>query len=228
MHRYPLDTLPDHPLLSALSSAALERMQLNSERVELDAGESLFDAGEDAHRFYMVISGQLKLYQLSASGQEKVVELLSPGQTLAEAVMFMTWKKYPVYCEALSRAEVAAFNIAVYLEMLGDSPETTLRLLGDLSMRLRARLADIEALAFHNATLRVVGYLLSLVPADAWGAAEVELPFAKKDVAARLSLQPETLSRVFSRLREQGLLCMEGGVAHLPDVEGLRVLTWKH
>ena len=176
----------------------------------------------------MVISGQLKLFQLSAAGQEKVVELLTPGQTFAEAVMFMTRKTYPVYCEALTRAEVVAFNATVYLELLADSPETSFRLLGDLSMRLRARLADIEALAFHNATLRVVGYLLSLVPADAWDAAEVELPFAKKDVAARLSLQPETLSRVFYRLREQGLLRMEGGIAQLPDLSGLRELTWKH
>lgn len=227
MHRYPLETLPDHPLLSSLSSAGLERVQLNSERIELDPGESLFEAGEDAYRFFMVLSGQLKLFQLSASGQENVVELLTPGQTFAEAVMFMTRKKYPVYCEALTRAEVAAFNSTAYLDLLGDSPETTFRLLGDLSMRLRTRLADIEALTFHNATLRVVGYLLSLVPADAWDAARVELPFAKKDVAARLSLQPETLSRVFAKLRSQGLMHMEGGVAHLSDLERLRELAWK-
>lgn len=227
MHRQPLEELPDHPLLAGLDPAQLERIALASERVELAAGETLFDAGEPASRFYVVLDGQLKLFQLSAAGQEKVVELLTPGRTFAEAVMFMPQRRYPVFCEALTDAAVCALNARVFLEILETTPETTLKLLAALSMKLRSRLADIEALAFQNATLRVVGYLLDLVPEGAGNAAEVELPFAKKNVAARLSLQPETLSRVFARLRERNLLVMEGGVARLPDLAALRELSWQ-
>ncbi len=227
MHRQPLDELPTHPLLTGLGAAQLERMALTSERVELAPGERLFDAGDEAGRFYVVLQGQLKLYQLSSAGQEKVVELLTPGRTFAEAVMFMPKRRYPVFCEALTDASVCALNARVFLDILRESPETTMRLLAGLSSKLRSRLADIEALAFQNATLRVVGYLLGLVPPDAGNAVEVELPFTKRNVAARLSLQPETLSRVFARLRKLGLLHMEGGVARLPDLDALRELSWK-
>jgi CRP-like cAMP-binding protein len=227
MHRFPLEDLPGHPLLAALDSGQADRMTRSSERLLLEAGETLFRVGDDANRFFMVEHGQLKLYRLSASGQEKVVELLTPGQTFAEAVMFMPRRRYPVNCEALTDCRVIALNSAVFLDMLEESPETTMRLLGALSIRLRNRLADIEALAIQNATLRVVSYLVGLAPADAGKDAAVELPFSKKNVALRLSLQPETLSRVFARLRKRGLLDVSGGVVRVPDMDALRRITWE-
>jgi CRP-like cAMP-binding protein len=227
MHRFPVESLPGHPLLAGLQADQLERIAQSSELLQLETGETLFRVGEDATRFYMVEHGQLKLYRLSAAGQEKVVELLTPGQTFAEAVMFMPRRRYPVSCEALSDCSVVALNSAVFLEMLEQSPETTMRLLAALSIRLRDRLADIEALAIQNATLRVVSYLVGLVPAGTGKAAAVELPFSKKNVASRLSLQPETLSRVFARLRERGLLEVSGGVVRVSDVEALRRITWE-
>jgi len=227
MHRFPVESLPGHPLLSALEPGQLERIAQASELLQLEAGETLFHLGDEAARFFMVEQGQLKLYRLSAAGQEKVVELLTPGQTFAEAVMFMPRRRFPVSCEALTDSSVFALNSAIFLEILGESPDTTMRLLAALSMRLRNRLADIEALSIQNATLRVVSYLLGLVPPDAGRAAAVELPFAKKNVALRLSLQPETLSRVFARLRERGLVDISGGVVRVPDVEALRRITWE-
>ena len=227
MHRFPVESLPEHPLLAGLRADQLERIAQASELLQLESGETLFRVGEDATRFFMVEHGQLKLYRLSAAGQEKVVELLTPGQTFAEAVMFMPRRRYPVSCEALSDCSVVALNSAVFLEMLEQSPETTMRLLAALSIRLRDRLADIEALAIQNATLRVVSYLVGLVPAGTGKAAAVELPFSKKNVASRLSLQPETLSRVFARLRERGLLEVSGGVVRVADVEALRRITWE-
>lgn len=226
MHRFPIETLPRHPLLSALEPAQLARIAQSSELLQLEAGETLFHLGDDATRFFMVEHGQLKLYRLSAGGQEKVIELLTPGQTFAEAVMFMPRRRYPVSCEALTDGSVVALNSTVFLDILNASPETTMRLLATLSIRLRDRLADIEALAIQNATLRVVSYLVGLVPAGAGKAAAVELPFSKKNVALRLSLQPETLSRVFARLRDRGLVDIAGGVVRVPDIEALRRITW--
>jgi CRP-like cAMP-binding protein len=227
MHRNPLFQLPDHPLLSALSAAELERVQQASEHVALLAGETLFNAGDEARRFFMVLEGHLKLYQLSPNGQEKVIELLTPGKTFAEAVMFMPKRRYPLFCEALSDSTVCALNADVFLDICDSSPGTTMRLLGALSIKLRTRLADIEALAFQNATLRVVGYLLDLVPPDAERSTQLELPAQKKDVAARLSLQPETFSRVLARLRAGGLVMESNGQLTLPDLPALRKLAWK-
>jgi CRP-like cAMP-binding protein len=226
MHRLTIEELPQHPLLSGLQEAQLERIAQASELLRLEAGETLFNQGDEATRFYMVERGQLKLFRLAASGHEKVVELLTPGRTFAEAAMFMSPRRFPVSCEALTDCTVVALNSIVFLAMLEESPQTTMRLLATLSMRLHDRLADIEALAFQNATLRVVSFLAGLVPPDAVDSAAVELPFSKKNVALRLSLQPETLSRVFARLRDSGLVEIVGGVIRVPNVEALRRMAW--
>ena len=227
MHRFPVEKMPPHPLLAGLEPGQLERIAQASELLQLETGETLFHLDDEATRFFMVEHGQLKLYRLSAAGQEKVIELLTPGQTFAEAVMFMPRRRYPVSCEALTDCSVVALNSTVFLGILEESPETTMRLLAALSIRLRDRLADIEALAIQNATLRVVSYLVGLVPPGTGKAAAVELPFSKKNVALRLSLQPETLSRVFARLRDRGLVDIEGGVVRVPDIEALQRIAWE-
>ncbi|KAA9131433.1 Crp/Fnr family transcriptional regulator [Marinihelvus fidelis] len=225
MRRQPLDKLPDHPLLSALSAEQLDRLLKGSERVEIDANETLFNMGETASRFYMVESGQVKIFRVSPNGQEKVLELMQSGRTFAEAAMFMENPRYPANCAALTHSQVVALNAGIFMDILSESPDTAIRLLAGMSMKLRARIADIESLAFQNATLRVVGFLLGLVPASQ-DISEIALPFSKKMIAARLSLQPETLSRVFAKLTSQGLLVVDGDTLYLPRLDDLRALTW--
>lgn len=225
MHRHPLESRPDHPLLSALSAEQLDRLVRGSERLELAANETLFNMGDPANRFFMVESGQVKIFRVSPNGQEKVIELMQPGQAFAEAAMFMKGQGYPANCATLTDSWIIALNARIFLDILAESPETGLRLMGSMSLKLRARLADIESLAFQNATLRVIGFLLSLVPNEG-EPDEITLPFSKKMIAARLSVQPETLSRVFAKLTKQQLLTVEGDVLKLTRLERLRQLAW--
>lgn len=225
MRRLPMESLPDHPLLAALTSAQLEQLAQGSERIELEANESLFAMGDPVRRFFVVESGQVKIFRISPHGQEKVIELMRPGHTFAEAAMFMSDRRYPANCTALAQTRLAALNSDIFLNILAESPQTGLRVMASLSMKLRARIADIESLAFQNATHRVIGFLLSLVPVGE-DIDQIALPFSKKMIAARVSVQPETLSRVFAKLTSQGLLRVDGDVLHLPRLAELRGLSW--
>ncbi|MCP4043959.1 MAG: cyclic nucleotide-binding domain-containing protein, partial [Gammaproteobacteria bacterium] len=55
----------------------------------LGKGDSLFTMGDPARSFFLMQKGQIKLYRLASSGQEKIIEIIRPGHTFAEAVMFM-------------------------------------------------------------------------------------------------------------------------------------------
>ena len=180
--------LPRHPLFETLDDGQRERMIRATELREYEPGEMLFRQGEAAERFFMMRRGQVKLFRVSPAGHEKIVELFAPPSTFAEAAMFMERRRYPVNAEAIAPSEVYAFSSSVYLDILRDSHDSCLRLLGDLSRRLKARLNDIDALALQNATLRVANYLLRLTPDDAGGQPVIDLPYSKKNIAARLSL----------------------------------------
>lgn len=214
--------LREHALFGALTDKQIERVQQHASTIELDAGEHLFEQGQRAERFFLVRSGQLKLYRLSPSGHEKVIEIARPGQTFAEAVMFMDITDYPVNAEAVSPTEVVAFSNKVFLSVIEESQETCLHMLGDMSARLRQLLAEIDALTLQNATLRLVNYLLYEVPEGADESAEINLPAPKNIIASRLSVQPETLSRILHNLSDAGLISVKGLNIKVHDIKGLR------
>lgn len=212
------------PLLAELDEKQLARMRDTRRQVSLKAGETLFHMGELSSNFFYVDSGAIKLFRLSPSGQEKIVEIIRAGQTFAEAVMFFTRPLFPVNAEALEPTVVTAFDSHAFLAMLRESPETCLRLLGTLSMRLHHRVNEIEALSLQNATLRVVNFLMNRLD-DADGAATrhvVELEAAKKIIAARLSVQPETFSRVLHALIDGNAIEVDGRRIIVKDEKALR------
>lgn len=176
------------PLLSELDDAQLDRMRDSRRSVELAAGETLFHMGDRSSHFYYLDAGAVKLFRISPAGQEKIVEIIRPGQTFAEAVMFFTRPLYPVNAQALEDSTLTAFDSGAFLEMLHESTETCLRLLGTLSVRLHQRVNEIDALSLQNSTLRVVNFLLARLPdaAEEAGHKIIELEAAKKDIAGQI------------------------------------------
>ncbi len=218
----PDEELRRLPVLAALSDEQLARVRRAARLVELAEGEHLFEHGQRAERFFMLREGRIKLYRLSPEGDEKVIEIIRPGQSFAEAVMFMEGKRYPVSAQALVRSELIAFDNAVFLQILRESVDTCFRVMAAMSMRLRARVNEIEALALQNATLRLVNYLLGELPEDAGDSAEIRLPAPKNVIASRLSVQPETLSRILHQLCDKGLITVQGRTITVHDVPALR------
>lgn len=93
-------------LLSRLSDEQLARVARHANHVRLDEGQMLFRQGDPAERFYLVIAGRLRLFRLSPDGGEKVIEIVAPGETFAEALMFLEAPRYPVCAAALDPVEL--------------------------------------------------------------------------------------------------------------------------
>jgi CRP/FNR family transcriptional regulator, dissimilatory nitrate respiration regulator len=215
--------LKSHPLMSGLSEDKLEKIRKTLKLVKLEAGECLFAQGDHADRFYQLRSGQIKLYRVSMEGNERVIEVIMPGQTFAEAILFMEERNYPVNSQALSNAELIAFDSDTFIKLLDASPETCFHLLADMSKRLHMRLNEIENLTLQNATFRLIHYLLQQISDDVEGnEAEFSLEVSKNIIASRLSIQPETFSRILKSLTKRELISVSGKTIHLLDIDGLR------
>lgn len=211
-------------LFDALSDEQFERVMKNAAVVKLAPKQALFSFRQAAERFYLVKSGQVKLFRVSADGDEKVVEIVQPGKTFAEAVMFMEKHMYPVDAEAIESTEVYSFDMNTFLDLLKDSRQTCFRLMASMSQRLHGLVEEINNLTLQNATYRLVNYLLDQLPEGAVEAPAIHLATPKSVIASRLSIQPETLSRTLARLAGQGLLEVHGSSITLHDIKGLRAL----
>ena len=209
-------------LFAGLDDAQLARVRQGMRQAHLNAGERLFDHGQRAEHFFLVYSGKIKLFRLSVDGNEKVIEIVQPGATFAEAVMFMEGRSYPVSAEALEASVVLSFDNKTFLQLLRESTETCFLLMADMSMRLHQRLNEIDALTLKNASVRLISYILQLVPREAEKSTAVELPAPKNVLASRLSIQPETFSRILHNLTQDNLIRVDGKTIHIDDLEKLR------
>ena len=218
------DALRGHYLFGALDEAQFARVTADAAPVELAEGQILFQRGEPARHFFVVLAGEVKLALQSRAGEEKVVERLGPGQSFAEALMFVEAPRYPLAAIALEPSRLIAIATADFLALLRSSPDTCLRLLADLSRRLHARIREIEELTLESATHRLVRHLLALAPAGAPGPATVTLEESRQLLASRLAIKPETLSRILRSLSDAGAIRIDGRQIELTDPVRLRAV----
>jgi len=209
-------------MFSRLSDGQLDRVARHAVRVHLDEGEMLFQQNDPANRFYMLLRGQIKLYRLGPSGNEKVIEIVTPFSTFAEALMFLDRPAYPVGAQALQPADVISIDAVDFARMLRESVDTCFMLMGDMSQRLRGLIREIDDLSLSSATCRVAGYLVTRSEPDGEG---FDLQVPKQTLASRLSVQPETFSRIVRHLSDQGILAVRGSRVEISDHERLRQIA---
>jgi len=206
-------------LFRQLTDEQLERVARRARMVRVSEGGPLFEQGDAAERFFLVLEGQVKLYRLSPSGNEKVIEVVTPGSTFAEALMFLDRPHFPVGAVALTDAVVISVDSKDFAQMLRSSVETCFLLLGDLSQRLRGLIREIDDLSLQSATSRVAGYFLKKAPPEK---EEFDLEVAKGVIASRLSVTPETFSRIVKKLHAEGAVTVSGSRIRIEDRQRLR------
>lgn len=213
-------------LFAEMAAPHLQTLVNGMQKIHLKAGDGLFRQGQPAERFFFLREGLVKLFRLSPEGDEKIIEIMRPGETFAEAVMFMGAQgRYPVNAEAVNESHLYAFEQKTFLNLLRESSDATFGLLGSMSRRLHMLVNQIESLTLQNATYRLVAYLLDEIPRDVKTSPEVQLTTPKGVIAARLAIQPETLSRILAKLRQGGQIEVHGNHITVRDVQALRNLV---
>lgn len=121
----------------------------------------IFFSGARLTGFYCVLIGQVKLTVSAPNGVEKVIELIRPGGSFGEALMFID-RPAPFSAQAIEQgATVLCIPKYVILGLVAESPDFVYRLLAGLSQRLHHLIMDLEAFSLQSSSQRVIGYLLA-------------------------------------------------------------------
>jgi CRP-like cAMP-binding protein len=218
--------LANLPLFKELAPAEIDRIASGTTEIHVPRGEILFNKGDPCTGFHLVIYGQVKLAFVTPMGSEKVIEILGPGMSFGEALMFME-KPYIVMAQALADSLILHVGKQVVFDELARDPTFARKMLAGLARRLHGLVADVEAYSLQSGTQRVIGYLLRQDTESGGGAQpyRVTLPTAKAIVASRLNLTPEHFSRILHELAGAGLLAVEGRDVVIQDVARLRSYT---
>lgn len=192
----------------------------------LEAAEQIYAAGSHMSQLLVVHTGQVKISRTNAAGREQLIRVLGPGDFIGEFA-FLTGRSPDHAAEAIVDTQLCVFRHADLGRLAEKHPSIGLRMLQGVSKRLADTEERLASVISGNVVSRLADYLLSLPgkrgPRDT---VEVELPLAKKDIAALMSTTPESLSRQLRKLTDAGVISqdMQGRVT-ITDVNALNDLS---
>jgi CRP-like cAMP-binding protein len=219
------------PMFSSLPLDALDILLAQSELQVRIRRSTLFEQDEPASVFYLVLDGWVKLFRMTAGGDEAIVGVFTCGDTIAE-VPCLAGGNYPVSGETVTDTRLLAVSTRGILELTRSNPEIGLAMLASTSSHFRKLVDQIEELKARTGPQRLAAFLVDLAP-TARGACTIALPYEKLLIAGRLGMKPESLSRAFQRLRSLGVRIRHstvavGDVARLAEFAGReRVLAFR-
>lgn len=199
-----------HPLFSGLSNQDAEKLVKDASPRDLKKGFSLFTQGEPVEYFYFIFDGWVKIFRESIDGNEAIIGVFSRGDTIVEAMAFIGGN-YPANAEIIENARVLSIRTTPFINYLKEKPEVSFSMLASLSRRMHLLVGEIESLKTQTASQRVCHFLHMQCKVTE-GADLISLPYDKTVISGRLGIQPESLSRIFSKLRKIGISTERGHV----------------
>jgi CRP-like cAMP-binding protein len=197
------DAIRAAPMFSALPEEALDVLLTHAQLLALPRRATLFEQNAPATTFYLVLDGWVKLFRMTAGGDEAVVGVFARGDCLAE-VPCLTGGAYPVSGETVTEARLLAVPTHGVVALTRASPQIGLAMLASTSLHLRGLVDQIEELKAYTGPQRLANFLVGLAPVSQ-GQCTIVLPYEKLLIAGRLGMKPESLSRAFRRLRAIGV-----------------------
>ncbi|PKO50232.1 MAG: Crp/Fnr family transcriptional regulator, partial [Betaproteobacteria bacterium HGW-Betaproteobacteria-20] len=143
--------LSEFYMFSELQPAQIERLVAGTRALDVPRGGTLFNRGDRAHGFYLLLEGQVKLGVISPQGDEKVIGLIQPGQSFGEAVLFLE-RSFPIYAQAILDAKVLLITRDTIFDILDNDVTVVRRMLAGISARNRQLVNDIESISLQNST----------------------------------------------------------------------------
>jgi CRP/FNR family transcriptional regulator, dissimilatory nitrate respiration regulator len=218
------DTMAQAPLFGGLSREDLAQIGGIAQQKNYKRGQAVFWDGDPGIGFYVVADGKVKIYKTSPDGKEQILHIYGPGHPFGEVPVF-SGNRFPANAQALEKSRLLFFPRKDFIQLIASHPSLALNMLAVLSMRLRQFTVQVENLSLKEVPARLASYLVYLSTEQA-GAAVVDLPISKGQLASLLGTIPETLSRIFNKMGQQHLISVEGsriGLLNLDALEDLAV-----
>ena len=207
-----------NPMFSGLSPEALKTITDHCPPKNYTKKSLLFQEGDRADHFFIVIDGLVKLFRCSLDGHEAVIGVFSKGQSFAECAMFMG-ATFPVSAEVVSSARLLRIEGSSMRRVVHDDPDIAFSMLASASRHLKMMVDQIEQMKVHTGPERVAEFLLGL-SSSSTGLVTVNLPFEKTLIANTLGMKPESFSRALAKLREVGVVT-NGDHIMIADISAL-------
>lgn len=202
--------------LSALNNIIDKRRGLNK-------GEILYKAGDPLLRLYAIKSGSLKIYSLSQAGDEQITGFSISGEIVGFDAIFE--KKHKSFAQALENTSICEIDYAQLSRALYRHQEMNMRFMRLMSQEISVKKELLMIISRETAPQRLASFLLHLSEAQTrrnLSPDVIKLTMTRYEIGNCISLSVETISRLFSRLHDAGIITVKGRYITILDQVLLR------
>jgi CRP/FNR family transcriptional regulator, dissimilatory nitrate respiration regulator len=210
------------PSFSGLGDSDIQEFKRIAVSRSFEKGDMIFLEGDKGNGFYVIVEGMVKVFKTSFGGKEQILHVLSSGEPFGEVAVF-AGQPFPANAMALTKSSMLFFPRGAFVALITRNPSLAMNMLAVLSMRLKQFTNQIESLALKEVPARLAGYLIYLSE-EQQNKDVVTLNISKGSLANFLGTIPETLSRIFAKMSDQGLIEVSGKDIRLMHYERIEEL----
>lgn len=206
-----------------LADAELAAFQKIRHSLQYDTRQAVFYEGHASLGLYLLCSGKVKLTRSSARGQRQIVRIPDGGE-LIEKHAFRDGALHEVTCETLERSQICLIEKKPYLALIQRHPKLAIKLIELLSREVGVQMDQLDQFTFKTARERLAGLLLELgerFGRKAEDGIRVGITLKREEVAEMAGVTVETVIRLLSAFRDEGLVSIDGKAMTLRHADRL-------
>lgn len=197
-------------LFSAVAPGVLETLARACSRRRMKRGEQVYRQGDTPRALYYVQSGYVRRAIASFEGDEKVIDVVGPGQECGLAELFGV-SPYGSFAEVVEPAVVLEIGKDALMRAMEEDRQLAMHILAAVSEGRAMLEKSVAAFFFQSGSRRLLDYLLREAgELDPQRDTEIDLPVSKSLIADLIGVSAETLSRAFRELSDAGLIAVRG------------------
>lgn len=218
-----IDELKKIPLFCDLNELQLKSLENACITKLYKSGTILFQEGEPGTILYFVVFGSVKIFTSNKNGEDKILSILSAGESFGE-LSLLDGRPRSATAQTVEDTQVISLSSASFRQLLKEHFDISLKVINQLSLRLRETNQQVHDLAYMDAKQRVIKHLLHIAKRN--GSREQQLIRFRinlnYDELSQLASVPKaTLFQVINELQNRRILKASGN-EFLLDLEQAR------
>ncbi|MGV7208376.1 fumarate/nitrate reduction transcriptional regulator Fnr [Oxalobacteraceae bacterium A2-2] len=210
-----------------LDTADMDRLdQIIGRRRKVARGGTLFRIGDGFANLYAVRLGHFKTYQVNQEGLEQITGFQMAGELLGMDAI--SADRHLCNAIALEDSEVCEIPFGSLQQLLADMPTLLRHFHRMMSQEITREQSVMLLLGNMQATQRFAAFLVNLssrYEARGYSPHTFQLRMSREEIGNYLGLTIESISRLLSRFKKEGLVRVSNREIELLNLPTLKAIT---
>ena len=216
--------LSTEDFLEPFSEEEIRELGLQYPDIRLKPGEFLFTPEEDKERLYVLKEGRIRVYKVNSEGRELTLDMVGPGIVFGEMAL-TAHRLQDAYAQAMEECVTIPMSRPELEHLLLEQPQVALRIVHQLSERLRLYQNRMEDISLKVVPSRLASLILQLIESEGVMSSKgykIPTRYTHRYLSTLIGTSREAVTKAFAQLQDEGVVELFRRYIYVKDIEALR------